>query len=243
MPPSAAPPLPIHRYSFSGTGTSVPDEQGGKVAMIKGDAKLDGKDVVDFNAMGNGLVELPDDTFASVTDFSVLVWLYAYSNACWQRAFDLTAVQQVPTSTGGNGGPPNMPSMPNVPSTRTVLTSLYLTPYGCPDALPTLGYVNGTSKYHLMGKEAVPQDQELLLGLTFSARSQTLRLIVNGVVKGEQRVPVDEGALSHARAWLGHSATPTDPELDGSISELRVYASALDPSVLAQIYARGPDAL
>lgn len=231
---AGATPLPIHRYSFSGSGTSVPDEQGGKAAQIKGNAKLDGQDVVDFDGTGDGLVELPDDTFAELSDFSVLVWLYVSSDACWQRAFDLSYAQQV-TSSSGPG--------PGMMVAQTELTSLYLTPYGCPDALPTLGYVTGTSRYHLVGKQALPQDEPLLLGLTYDLRNQTLRLIVDGVVESEQRVLLDLHSLHRATAWLGRSPMPGDPVLEGSISELRVYASALAPDILMQVYERGPDTL
>jgi hypothetical protein len=244
QPAAAVAPQPVHRYSFSGGGRTVPDEQGGKDALIKGDAMLDGHEAVDFNADGDGLVELPADSFAELADFSVLVWLSASSDDCWQRAFDLTFVQKVPVPASGPGagnggqGPGQASDM-----TRSELVSLYLTPYGCPDKLPTLGYVNSTSKYHLVGQKAVTQDEDVLLGLTYSAGSQTLRLLLDGELISEQRVPLDLHALRRARAWLGQSYAASDPVLDGSISELRVYASALESAALAQIYVRGPDQL
>ena len=171
---------------------------------------------------GEGFVELPNDLLGESTSFTVLVWLSVSSDACWQRAFDL--LHSEPSNAGA------------------VLTSLYLTPYGCPDGLPTLGYVADNSKFHLLAESAIAGDGLVQLGASYSARSQTLRLIVNGVVQEEQRIPIDVGTLKRARGMLGRSDFG-DPQLNGEITELRVYASRLEPEELAEVYARGPDAL
>jgi hypothetical protein len=224
LPPGAALalPEPIRRYSFSGSGQVVPDAAGGSDALLRGNVVLDGAGAVSLPGQGEGFVELPSDLLNESASFTVLVWLSVRSDACWQRALDLLHTQ--PSNAG------------------TLITSLFLTPYGCPDGLPTLGYVAGNAKFHLNGESAITGDGLVQLGASYSARSQTLRLIVNGVVHKEQSVPVDVRTLHRARSVLGRSDFG-DPQLDGAITELRVYASRLEPEELAEVYARGPDAL
>lgn len=221
LPPTAAAPVPepIHRYSFSGAGSNAPNLAGGSDAIVHGHAVLDGMGAVSFAGHADGFVELPSNLLGDATSFTVLVWLSVRSDACWQRALDL---------------------LHSEPSNES--TSLYLTPYGCPDGFPAVGYVAGNAKYHLHGEAPIQGDELTLLGASYSARSQTLRLIVNGVVQKEQSVPVDVRALQRARSVLGRSDFG-DPPLDGTITELRVYASRLEPEELAAVYARGPDAL
>jgi len=226
LPPGAALPLPepIRRYSFSGGGSHVvPDAAGGSDALLRGNAMLDGAGAVSLPGQGEGFVELPSDLLSEATSFTVLVWLSVRSDACWQRALDLLHSQP------SNAGP--------------LTTSLFLTPYGCPDGSPMLGYVAGNANYHLSAESAFAAGDGLVqLGASYSARSQTLRLIVNGVVHQEQSVPVDVRTLHRARGVLGRSDFG-DPQLDGAITELRVYERRLEPPELAEIYARGPDAL
>lgn len=222
-PPAAGPlPEPIHRYSFSGGGSNVPDHAGGADAIVRGDAQLDGAGAVSFPGQGDGFVALPDELLGEVTSFTVLVWLFVESDACWQRAFDL------------------LYALPN--NSATSLVSLFLTPYGCPDGLPTLGYLEGNAKHHLIGATPVAAPGLVQLGASYSARSQTLRLIVNGAVQKEQSVPVDVRQLARASGMLGRSQFE-DPQLQGTITELRVYGSRLEPGELQEIYRRGPDAL
>ena len=216
-------PRPIHRYSFSGTGTAAHDVHGGADAIVEGNAQLDGQGKVAFPGQGYGVVTLPDGFLNELTSFTVLVWMEARSQACWQRAIDLLDVHQ-----SSNQAPPER-------------VTLYLTPYGCPDALPTLGYVDSTSKYHLTSQTEITQSELVQLGMSFSGRSRTLSLIVNGVVENEQSVPIDVRAVQRAQPWLGRSHVEQDPPLNGSITELRVYDSALDDSALLELFERGPD--
>lgn len=223
-------PRPIHRYTFSGEGNAVHDEHGGPDAIISGNALLDGRGAVTFPGQGDGVVKLPEGILGDVTSFSMLVWLETRSPVCWQRALDFLYEQEA-TNPPGQGNPP---------PTRE-LTSLYLTPYGCPDALPTVGYVNSNAKYHLISQTRIAQSEEVQLGLSFSGRSRTLRLILNGVVEREQAVPVDVQALQRAQLWLGRSRNNGDPQLNGAITELRIYDSALEDSALLRLFERGPD--
>lgn len=226
MTPEVEPqlPQPIHRYSFSGTGNTAHDEHGGADAIIEGNAQLDGRGEVTFPGQGYSVVTLPDGFFGELTSFTVLVWMQTQSQACWQRAIDLLDVHQ----DSGQNAPPER-------------VSLFLTPYGCPDALPTLGYVNSSSRYHLVSQAQITQSELVQLGISFSVRSRTLRLIVNGVVEREQSVPVDLRAIQRAQPWLGRSHVEQDPPLQGSITELRVYDSALDASALRALFESGPD--
>jgi hypothetical protein len=224
LPPPVALPLPppIHRYSFSGGGINVPDLAGGTDAIVRGKAQLDGLGAVSFPGQSDSFVELPNGLLDDVTSFTVLVWLSARSDPCGQRALNLFYTQE--SNTG------------------TLLTSLFLAPHGCPSGLPSVGYLTPGASYNLFGETAIANSELMLLGASYSARSQTLRLIVNGVVQEEQSVPVDVRMLQRARGTLGRSQLE-HPQLQGTISELRIYASRLEPNELQEIYARGPDAL
>jgi hypothetical protein len=222
LPPGAALAQPIRRYSFSGADANVVDLAGGDDAIVHGNAALDGTGAVSFPGQGDGFVELPDDLLEGVTSFTVLVWLSVRSDDCWQRALDVSYAQ--PGSAG------------------VLQTSLFLTPYGCPDGLPTLGYMAAGATLHLFGEDAIARPGLVQLGASFSSRSQTLRLIVNGAVQKEQSIPVDVRTLQRAVGTLGRSGS-SEPQLNGTITELRVYATRLEPEELQEIYARGPDAL
>jgi hypothetical protein len=224
LPPAAAPPQPVRRFSFSGAGVSAPDLAGGAESIVHGNAVLDGAGAVSFPGQGDGFVELPDDLLEGMTSFTVLVWLSVRSSdTCGQRAFDVSSAQ--PSSSGASQA------------------SLFLSPYGCSDGLPMLGYSASGDTFELLGEAAIAQQAGLVqLGGSFSARSQTLRLIVDGTVQEEQSVPVDVRTLERAAGTLGRSSLG-NPQLHGAITELRVYDSRLEPEALQQIYARGPDAL
>lgn len=221
QPPQAAltVPEPTRRFSFGGSGSSAPDLIGGGDATVHGNAVLDGSGTVSFPGLGDGYVELPSELLDDAASFTVLLWLSLSSDACGQRALELTHSQP------GSGS-----------------TSLSLSPYSCPDELPTLGYSAGNAQYVLRGETRLKGAGLVQLGLSFSARSQTLRLIVDGVVHNEQSVPVDVRTLQKARGTLGR-ADAGHPQLSGTITELRVYDSRLDPQTLAEVYARGPDEL
>jgi hypothetical protein len=223
-------PQPIHRYAFTGEGSNVVDELGGDDAIVGGSALLDGAGAVTFAGVGDGVVELPDDLLDDVTSFTLLIWLQVDSERCGQRALDVSSAQPLAPNGGING------------SLRPMLSSLYLTPYGCPDGLPTLGYVDANAKYDLTSQTTVRPSELVQLGASYSSRSGTLRLIVDGVVQSEQTMLVDVTPLQHARAQLGRSQLDSDPPLHGAITELRIYASKLEDSELQALFERGPDA-
>lgn len=222
LPPTAALPSPVHRFSFSGAGTTSPDLMGGAEAILRGDAALDGQGAVSFPAQGDGFVELPAGLLADSSSFTVLVWLSMQTEACGQRALELSDAP----ATGA--GP--------------LRTSLLLTPYDCPGGLPALGVSAGTVPLRLSGGAPIEPSTLVQLGLSFSARSQTLRLIVDGMVQDEQSLPLDARAVQGAMGTLG-GANLGAPQLHGTITELRVYASRLTPQELLEVHTRGPDAL
>jgi hypothetical protein len=222
-------PEPGCRYSFSGVGNNVPDEQGGQHASVQGTAALDGSGAVTFRADGGGVVELPNDVLAGSTSFTALVWLQTHSDACAQRALELSYASSSGNGNGNSGGDERV--------------SLFVTPYGCSDALPMLGYKTNNSTYQLSGLTKLERARTVQLGMSYSARSRTLQLIVNGAVEEAQPVPIDTDQLQQSTIWLGRSHYEEATALAGSITEVRIYASALDAEALRALYERGPDSL
>jgi hypothetical protein len=223
-PPEPPPfePQPVHRYAFNGQGLQVVDELGGADALLQGDAQLDGAGRVTFPGTGDGVVVLPEDALAGLTDFTALVWIETTSDACAQRALDFTYVQ---ATQAGNQ-----------------TTSLALTPHDCQSMLPALSYRDEPAFFVLSSPAQLERSAMRMLGVSFSSRSQTLRLIVDGQVQRAATVPLDMRALQRARGWLGRSHTDGEPLLQGAITELRIYSSRLEEDTLAELFARGPDA-
>jgi hypothetical protein len=90
-------------------------------------------------------------------------------------------------------------------------------------------------------------------GPTLNAGSYHFALVVDATA-GEAALYVDgepagsaaiAGALSSVvdeNCWLGRSQYASDPYLNGTYDEFRVYDAALSASALAQSFAAGPDA-
>jgi hypothetical protein len=176
------------------------------------------------------MVELPDGLLDSVEAFTLLMWVEARSEGCWQRAIDFQHVGMAPRDA------PNTMMEP-------LRTLLYLTPHGCRDSTvnPTLGYRRGDDVVHVSTSSSIPLGQRVQLGMSYNSETQTLRLIRDGVIAGEMTTHVSMHAIRHARAWVGRSSFDDDPPFDGSVTELRIYPVALAAEPLLAIFERGPD--
>lgn len=217
-------PTPIHRYDFSGTGTTARDLIGGADAELRGSTRLDQGKVVFHQDNTEGVV-LPNGLLADLEAFTLLAWVELDSSACWQRIFDFHHLTNAP-GTDRSGSEPG---------------ALYLTPSGCPGAVPAAGYITQASDDKAMGSQQLELHTPLQIGLMWDARSESLRLIIDGAVRTQVRARVDLDVLALAQGRLGRSYSPSDPVLDGSIDELRLYAQTLDSPTLAEIFRRGPD--
>jgi len=220
------PPTPIHRYDFSGSGARVMDVVGDAHGVLLGGAALvDG--AVELDGIDDGVL-LPAGLLSTRSSVTLLAWLRWDGGDCWQRVFDFGTRTTIVSS---NGIEERVPS------------SLFLTLSRCPSNTPAVGYVDGEAKEYAAAVDPLPVPGMMQLGATFDGASQRLRLVLNGVVVAEQTSQLRLAELADLTAWLGRSQYGNDPPLAGQLTEFRIYDHALEPDVVADVFARGPDAL
>lgn len=216
---TAPSPALLHRYSFNETGgTNTADAVGGPAwagTLPNGGAFSNGQ--LAFSSASSQFVSLPPGLVSGLTNFSVLTWVQLASTANWARVFDF-----------GNN------------------TTVYM--YLAPQNGNT-----GTPRYALTTNSAGAEQQiNCNAVLTTGVRHQlavTLNghigvLYLDGLPAGTNSAmmlnPAVLGGTSHN--YLGKSQW-SDPYLDGSIDEFRVYTVALSAAEVAATYALGPNEL
>lgn len=227
VPPPALP-MPIHRYEFSGMGRVAVDSIAGADGQLRPGSVLDGAGAVTLRRAADVGVELPTGLLADLTAFTIVGWLDVRTDECWQRLFDFLFVNQ---RSNGNGG-----SEPQV-------SALFVTPFGCPDQVPTAAYVTQQNQIRVESPRRLLRQSNVMLGVTYDSATRMLQLIVDGEVQREARVPINMRQLGRASAGLGRSYSEGDPALNGSISEFRIYSQTLDAAALSELFRRGPDQL
>lgn len=225
----ATPPQPIHRYDFSGSERVAVDRIGEANGELRGNARLTGSGEVQLGETQQDAVALPTGILNGVQELTMLGWLTVHSNVCWQRLADFFYYSEQTSPEG---------------QITTQASRLYLTPISCPDGLPTAGYATQQSRARAQGGQALMDGRRtMMLGATYDARRQRLQLIVDGVIEAELTVQINQRQLARARARLGATVDNSHPVLNGSISEFRIYAQALDAATIREIARRGPDRL
>lgn len=222
-------PTPIHRYEFTGSGRVATDSIGHADGELRSGSFLDGAGSVTSTTRSNDVgVDLPVGLLADLTGFTIVGWMDVRSDDCWQRLFDFTYFAQRGMGNG-NG--------------EIQASALFVTPFGCPDGIPTAAYVTEQMQYRVESPRKLLRPRNLMLGLMYDSTTRMLQLIVDGAVQREARVPINLRELARARGGLGRSYHPDDTPLNGSISELRIYSQTLDAATLSELAKRGPDQL
>jgi hypothetical protein len=212
----------VHRWSFA---ENPNDSIGTAHAMLREGATIaDGK--LNMDGQG-GYAEVPiGDTLSKLSQVTIEGWVtWPEQQAAWVRFFDF-----------GTGQMANMfltPRNGRVTAGGTV---------GMPRFAVTTGGFN--QEQQLNAPEAFPTGAETHFALTMDGDARVGKLYVNGklvATNNEMALkPSNLGATNNN--YLGASQYfEADPALRGTISEFRIYDTALTEAEIADSAKRGPD--
>lgn len=214
----------IHRYSFSGDGSSVVDSIGGLDGTLQNGAVLDGAGHAVLDGKDD-YVDLPNRLLSGLNNATLIAWLSWNGGPCWQRVFDFGSNDAAEGEAGN------------------AVSSVFATPLRCPGSGPAAAF---QSKQVMLGSvdsdSPFPVLQNTSLAVVLDAASQSMTLYVAGKSLGSGTFTA-LSELSDVNDWLGRSQWAQDAALRGSFDELRIYDRALDADAVAALDAAGPDAL
>jgi hypothetical protein len=210
----------------SATGTMLPDSSGhgnnGTLASGAGAAGTGPAYSFAGGELGNalflssankGYLSVPPGILASAGEMTIAEWVYLKSNPSWQRIFDFGQDQNVDmvlVSNNNNTGRPRFAISLNGPSAAQVIDGSSTLPTGIWAHLAVVIGPSGGILY-VNGQQVGANS------------SMTLH-------------PADLGSTPNN--YFGRSQYASDPYLDGSLDEIRVYDRALTPVEILAL-ARG----
>jgi hypothetical protein len=217
----------IHRYSFSGTGSTVLDEKGAAHGSVIG-AQLSGKGslVLDGTAATAEYVDLPNQLISGLGDATFEVWLTWKGGDVWQRIIDFgddASHVEDARSTGGS--------------------YLFLSPHGAGDYWRVVYRAVDANEIIIDVKPALPANTAKYVAIVFDDSHDEMRVYVDGVLSGSVAVPGKLSQIHDVNDWLGRSQFAADPALSASIDELRIYDQALSSAEIEKSMQAGPDAV
>lgn len=218
-------PQPVHRYSFSGTGTRAMDSIGDAHGEILGGAVLDGSGQLRIDGVDD-YVDLPNGIVSGLTSATFMAWATWDGSDCWHRVFDFGS-----TSNGED-------------VLGIAVTEIFLTFEPCPRSGGPL------VRMHLFGTETstgvatpiAPVDVQYF-AVVFDDPAQTMTIHVNASESSSVPVPGQLADIHDENNWLGRSAWPQDTHLIGSFEEFRIYDVTLTAEEIALAFTMGPDAV
>jgi hypothetical protein len=229
----------IHRYQFSGTGTTVRDSKGTADGTVRGTGasvsggklKLMGG-VAPANDANKQYVELPTNCLAGLTDATFEAWV-DWSTTCsptpctdvltWQRIFDFGT-----TSTTTSGSYVFL-------SPRASGTNLLRA------ASTTSGGNNEAATGFVLNGEVLSAGSHQLVVVVDGSHAEA-RLYLDGGLAASSAFAGSLATITATNCWLGRSQFATDPYLNGTLDEFRIYKTAISASGVAQSFGAGPDA-
>jgi hypothetical protein len=106
---------------------------------------------------------------------------------------------------------------------------------------PRLSYKASSTTSTAAGSSAFTIGAQTHVALVLNPGGGSLTLYVNGVLAGSVATSAPLSALRDGDNWLGRSQLSSDPALNASFSELRIYNRALSASELQLSAQAGPD--
>jgi hypothetical protein len=212
----------VHRWSF---------DSDGKDSVGKADGKLeDGAKVSDGRVVLDGegaYVELPiGDTIAKLGSATIEAWVtWDEDQGPWARIFDFGEGQNANMYFTPRHGRAENDSEEDTP--RFVITQ---------GGFESEEQVNAPEKF--------PVGKEIHLVVTIDAEKGIAKVYIDGKLAATQeKMTVKPSDLGNTpNNWLGASQyMETDPLLQGSISEFRIYDAALSDKEVANNKELGPD--
>ncbi len=204
-----------HRYSFT---SNANDSVGTAHGTLQGAATISGGKV-SLDGTSGTYVNLPGGLIAGYRAVTFEFWASFGVNANWPRLFDQG-------STNGNYGQYDL--------------------YFCPHS--------GNGDYRLTIMD--PQPTERVVSLTGNLDNQAnlhvacvldpatgfMGFYTNGILAVSRTDLASLGSVATNLFFLGRSLYASDPWLNGSIDEFRIYNAALNARQVWQSYTNGPDA-
>jgi hypothetical protein len=211
-----------HRYAFDGTGSVVIDTIAGSNATLVG-ATLDGNGGVTLD--GDDYVDLPNRVLSASDDQTIEAWLTWKGGRAWQRIFDFGS-SDAGEGARGNGR-----------------TYLYLTPRSPEDAIvlaySSSGYAGETRS---SADVRFPVDTLAHVAVVVDSRTDNLSLYLDGRPIATKTLAQRLSAIDDVNCWLGLAQFETDPGLNATLTEFRLYHRALTASEIELSHGLGPDA-
>jgi hypothetical protein len=156
----------------------------------------------------------PAGFLASVSSFTMAVWVNWDGGGAWQRIFDF-----------GNGTSQYM----------------FLTPSSGSGTLRFAMTLNGAGAEQILETSALPQGQWQHVAIT--RVGNTCRLYRNGLPVVSGSMTISPASFNPALNYLGESQYEADPLFNGRLDELFIYNYALSDAEIARLAANQPPAL
>ncbi|MBI5387135.1 MAG: lamin tail domain-containing protein [Verrucomicrobia bacterium] len=211
----------VHRYSFT---VDAGDSVGTAHGLLLGGATISGGAVV-LNG-SSAYVDLPNNLVTGLTAVTFETWVVNNGSGNWARIFDFG------NNTGGE----------NAAGTGTQY--MFLTPGPGPGVLRAAYTPNGNaSEQMVQWNTALPTGVPKHVVLTTDGATARGRLYVDGVLVGsnDAMTITPEAVGPTVNNWLGRSQWSADAYLNGSITEFRIYNTALTAEEVMQNFQLGPE--
>ena len=196
----------VARYSFNGNTNDSSGNANHPIVTDGSPALVAGQDgqALDLNGTSQYTM-LPANLLASVTNFTIAVWVNWDGGGAWQRIFDF-----------GNDTPQNM----------------FLTPSSGSGTLRFAITTNGGDAEQQLNAPALPVGQWRHVAITRSGN--TAKLYTNGVVAATSTITIAPASFNSALNYLGKSQYP-DPLFNGRLDELFIYNYALSDAEITRL--------
>jgi hypothetical protein len=216
----------VHRYSFNGSGNVVIDSVGNANGNAI-NAQLNGTGSLTLDGT-SGYVDLPNGIVSSLSDATFEIWLTWNGGGGWQRLWDF----------GNTMGPEG--------SLGPADTEFYASPVGN-STLPELFAAFKRSDQMNIDETRALSNQPLMTGsmmhvaVVMDQTNHQMSLYRNGSPNASTAWGDSLSMLIDVDNWIGRSIHSTDPSLDATIHEFRIYDVALSQAAVRASFLAGTD--
>jgi hypothetical protein len=212
--PASEMPALTHRYSFE---KDASDSVGHADGTLCGTATVSNGQV-HLDGQRGDYVSLPGGLIAGYPAVTFEFWANLATNRAWARVFDQG-------STNGARGQHD----------------LYFCPHSASDFRLTIMDPHPTERVVTI-RGNLDNRTNLHVACVLDPRSGFMGIYTNGVLANSRKDLTSLASVDTNLFFLGRSLFATDPWLNGSIDEFRIYNGALSASAIAVNYTNGPNA-
>jgi hypothetical protein len=210
-----------HRYSFEGTGTTVVDSISAANGEVMNAALDDSGSLTLAGGTSNDHVVLQPGIVSALTNATFETWLRWDGSAAWERIFDFGQ------SSGASGS-----------------SYIFLTPRATSSSghMRVAISINGsTNETRVEAAAALEAGALHHVAVVVDDSGDQLHLYLDGVLQSSAALTLALASIDDQGNWLGRSHYSSDPELTGTLYEMRIYAAALTAAQLSASFQLGPD--